>query len=182
MPRRPAATAALLAVMAACFLALMLPGTAAAESCAQRVIDDWSKHGRLTQTYPPSCLRAALRAVPEDLRDYSSITDDINAALQSGLGRGRHGGSGSGSTGSASGSGSADDRTARRLQLAAPPQSLYRQAIDNLGTSNAHSLPVPLLVLASLGGLLLASAAALAATKRVRAIRAGRSGTPPPSA
>jgi hypothetical protein len=173
MPRRPAAIAALLAVMAGVLLVLTLPATAAAQSCADQVIDDWSHNGHLTRTYPKRCLRAALRKVPEDLRDYSSIYDDINAALQAEL-VGKHGGSGSGSNGQGS-----NPNTTRRLQLSTPPRSLYRKAIDNLGTSSADSLPIPLLVLASLGGLLLATAAAMAAAKRIRTRRAGR--MPPPT-
>src|SRR5207248_8322849 len=55
-----------------------------------------------------------------------------------------------------------------------PPRSAYRRAIDNLGTSNADSLPIPLLVLASLGGFLLALAAAMTTTRRIRALRARR--------
>jgi hypothetical protein len=179
MPRRPTATAVLLALAAGALVALTLPGTAAAQSCAQRVIDDWSKNGRLTRTYPAPCLRAALKAVPEDLRDYSSISDDINAALQAQLGRGK-GLKGSGPNGPRS-SGTGSGGPARRLQSAKPSRSLYRKAIDNLGTSNADSLPIPLIVLASLGGLLLLSAAGLAGAKRIRSLRA-RSKLPPPAA
>ena len=64
---------------------------------------------------------------------------------------------------------------------AGPDRSAYRRALDNLGTSNADSLPIPLIVLAALGALLLVSAAGLAGTKRIRALRAARRGPPPPS-
>jgi hypothetical protein len=176
MPRRPAAIAVLLAVAASVLVAMTLPATAAAESCAQRVIDDWSKHGRLTRTYPARCLRAALQQVPEDLRDYSNLPAAIDAALQAQL-AGAKSGKGGGPNGQGPGSA---DRTQRRLAANEPSRSLYRKAIDNLGTGNAHSLPIPLLVLASLGALLLATAAGMAGTKRIRAIRARRSAAPPP--
>ncbi|HJW67232.1 MAG TPA: hypothetical protein VJ419_05545, partial [Gaiellaceae bacterium] len=55
----------------------------------------------------------------------------------------------------------------RKLQ-AAPPRSYYRKAIDNLGTTSADSLPIPLLVLAGLGTALLLTAAGLAARKRLK--------------
>src|ERR671931_1903965 len=58
----------LVATSGAALLLLALPATAAAKSCAQQVIDDWSLHGELTRTYSIHCLRAALDAVPEDLR------------------------------------------------------------------------------------------------------------------
>jgi hypothetical protein len=173
--------AAILPIMAATFsaalLLLALPGTAAAKSCAQQVIDDWSLHGELTRTYSVHCLRAALDAVPEDLRDYSNITDDIQAALQAQLARREN-------LDRAKRLGLTDTTSGgpnRSLQLSHPPPSLYRRAIDNLGTTSADSIPIPLLVLASLGGLLLLSAAGLAGAKRYKAMR-GRSKPTPPSA
>ena len=60
-----------------------------------------------------------------------------------------------------------------RAVQARPSQSYYRRAIDNLGTTNANSLPIPLLVLAALGTLLLLSAGGLAASKRLKARRPG---------
>jgi hypothetical protein len=50
-----------------------------------------------------------------------------------------------------------------------PAPSIYRKAIDNLGTTKADSLPIPLLVLAGLGTALLLTAAGLAAHKRLKA-------------
>ena len=170
--------AAIVPVLATFFamaaLALALPGTAAAKSCARQVIDDWSQHGELTHAYSARCLRAALDAVPEDLRDYSNITDDIQAALQAQLNRRAN-------LARAERLGITDSTRVgpnRSLQLSHPPRSLYRRAIDNLGTTSADSIPIPLLVLASLGGLLLLSAAGMTATRRIRAARAGRPGPP----
>jgi hypothetical protein len=165
----------LAATLAVGLLGLALPGTAAAKSCARQVIDDWSQHGELTRTYPISCLRAALDQVPEDLRDYSNITDDIQAALQAQLDRRAN-------LDRAKRFGIPDSSNAgpnRSLQVH-PPPSLYRRAIDNLGTTSADSIPIPLLVLASLGGLLLLSAAGMTATRRIRAVRARRSTPPSP--
>jgi hypothetical protein len=173
-PRLAAILPVLAATLAVGLLGLALPGTAAAKSCARQVIDDWSQHGELTRTYPIRCLRAALDQVPEDLRDYSNITDDIQAALQAQLDRRAN-------LDRAKRLGIPDSTNAgpnRSLQLSHPPPSLYRRAIDNLGTTSADSIPIPLLVLASLGGLLLLSAAGMTATRRIRAARAGRS-TPP---
>jgi len=160
------------AALAAGLLVLALPGTAAAESCAQRVIDDWSRHGELTHSYPIHCLRAALDQVPEDVRDYTSFTDDVEAALQAQLTRRQN-------LDRANRFGLGDDNGPNRsLQSARAPDSLYRRAIDNLGTTSADSVPIPLLVLASLGGALLLAAAGMTAARRIRAIRAGRSKPP----
>ncbi|HUK95703.1 MAG TPA: hypothetical protein VLU96_11715, partial [Gaiellaceae bacterium] len=61
---------------------LVLPGQAAAATpCWKKVLNDWS-NGRPIGTYPLHCYRDAIRNLPEDLRDYSSASDDIEAALQ----------------------------------------------------------------------------------------------------
>jgi hypothetical protein len=164
----------LLLAFAAGLLLLGLPGTAAAKTpCWKQVLNDWS-NGRQIGVYPLHCYRDAIRNLPEDLRDYSSAADDIQAALQAQIAKRTNrsiqseGGGGNGPTGQ-SGSTKSTESTS-----AAPPRSAYRRAIDNLGTSNADSLPIPLLVLASLGGFLLLLAAGMTATKRVRTLRARR--------
>ena len=149
-------------------LLLAFPATAAAKTpCWKQVLNDWS-NGRPIGVYPLHCYRDAIKNLPEDLRDYSEAADDIQAALQAQIAKrttrsiqsnglpssGKGGGKGGG--------------------VGAPPRSAYRRAIDNLGTSNADSLPIPLLVLGSLGGFLLALAAAMTTAKRIRALRARR--------
>jgi hypothetical protein len=161
-------TPLLSALVAGVLLALLLPGQAAAGTpCWKKVLNDWSK-GRAIGAYPLHCYRDAIRNLPEDLRDYSSAADDIAAAMQAQIAK-RGTRSPQGIGGSATGSGKSG---------AKPSRSAYRRAIDNLGTSNADSLPIPLLVLGSLGGALLALAAGMTATKRIRALRAGRRGPP----
>jgi hypothetical protein len=166
---------AVIAVVLVALLAGLAGGTAApaqakGKACWERVIDDWL-NGKPLNKYSPKCLQAALKNVPEDLRDYSDITDVISAALQNKLrggGGGTNGGTTSGS-GSSSGSGNENgDNTPRKLQNV-PDRSYYRRAIDNLGTTSADSLPIPLLVLAGLGTALLLTATGLAARKRLKA-------------
>ena len=53
-----------------------------------------------------------------------------------------------------------------------------RKAIRKLGGESADSVPIPLLVLAGLGGLLLMTAGGLATTKWIKTARAGRSRPP----
>jgi hypothetical protein len=181
MPKRRAALIPVLAALAAGVLvALFLPaGASAATPCWKKVLNDWS-NGRTIGAYPLHCYRDAIKHLPEDLRDYSSATDDINAALQAQIAkRGTRSPQGIGGPGSSNG-GSSTRRTASGAN-AGPDRSAYRRAIDNLGTSNADSLPIPLIVLAALGAVLLASAAGLAGTKRIRALRAARRGAPPPA-
>jgi len=193
MPKRRAvALIPILAALAAGLLvALFIPGQAAAATpCWKKVLNDWS-NGRTIGSYPLHCYRDAIRHLPEDLRDYSSAADDINAAMQAQIAKRNtrspqsfnnsnssngndHNNGSTGGTGS-SGGGSGPSATSN----AGPDRSAYRKAIDNLGTSNADSLPIPLIVLASVGAMLLLAAAALGTTKRIRAVRASRRGPPP---
>ena len=175
---RPAAiTLALLALVAGLAVAVAMPSSAAAagKPCWERVIDDWLDNGTIDGQYKPACYQQALKHVPEDLRDYSNITDAISAALSGSL----RAGSGTGNTshsgtGSDSGNGSSNAGKNRQTQ-GVPTQSLYSKGINSLGTTKASSIPIPLLVLAGLGALLLVSAGGLAASKRLK----GRALRPP---
>lgn len=157
------------------------PGRAAtAKPCWERVVDDWLDNGTIDGTYSPSCYQAALKHVPEDLRDYSNIDAAISVALQDTL---RSAGSSvkaaGGARQSSAVSGSKDGNateansrksgygTIRTLQNL-PRRSIYRRAVDSLGGTTANSLPIPLLVLAGLGSALFALALALAARSRIR--------------
>jgi hypothetical protein len=114
-------------------------------------------------------------------RDYTDITTAISVALQDAL---RDGGSSGGApdgvpgtSGSVAPSGglgtdgrsTANPRLTSRTLQHAPSRSIYRRAVDKLGTTSADSLPIPLLVLAGLGTALLVAAIALAARKRLSA-------------
>jgi hypothetical protein len=166
---RPAVISIVLAFVAGTLL-LALPGTAAAKTpCWKQVLNDWS-NGRTIGVYPLHCYRDAIKNLPEDLRDYSAAADDIQAALQAQIAKR------TGRTLQTNGGGASTHKGGKSGDSAAggAPQSAYRKTIDSLGTSNADSVPIPLLVLASVGGLLLALAAAMTTTKRIRALRARR--------
>lgn len=139
------------------------------------MLNDWS-NGRPIGVYPLHCYRDAIRNLPEDVRDYGNAADEIQAALQAQIAKRTNRSlqsEGGGGNGSSSGQGGSTTKSAESTS-AGPPHSAYRKAIDNLGTSNADSLPIPLLVLASLGGFLLLLAAGMTGTKRFRALRARR--------
>jgi cobalamin biosynthesis Mg chelatase CobN len=80
-------------------LLLSASTAAAGGTCPDRVIDDWADNARIDGTYPIDCYRAAIQALPEDLRSYSSAADDIRSAMQEQL-RSQNGGGSSGSSGS----------------------------------------------------------------------------------
>jgi hypothetical protein len=165
--RSAATTLLLVAALAGLAMGTSSPAAAKGTPCWERVINDWM-NGRSLEHYSVKCLQQAMKNAPEDLRDYSDINDVISAALQAKLRGG--GGSGTPSGGSSSAGDSKGDDTPRKLQ-GVPDRSYYRRAIDNLGTTSADSLPIPLLVLAGLGTALLLTAGGLAARKRIKARR-----------
>ena len=62
---------------------LLAPGRAAAATpCWKQIVTDWSVDGSIDKTYTVSCYRAALNNLPEDVRDYTSLGDDIQSAIQ----------------------------------------------------------------------------------------------------
>ena len=62
-------------------VALLTAAPAAAESCGQKVVDDWWAHGTVRGTYPVDCYRDALNLLPDDASTYSSAPDEIRRAL-----------------------------------------------------------------------------------------------------
>jgi hypothetical protein len=54
----------------------------AEQACGRAVLADWAD-GRIDGTYPDPCYHAAIDAMPEDLRAYSTAKDDISRALYS---------------------------------------------------------------------------------------------------
>jgi len=52
---------------------------AARPACADEILEDWT-NGALQSSYPADCYDAAIDALPEDLRAYTSAADDISRA------------------------------------------------------------------------------------------------------
>ena len=58
------------------------------DDCAQRVIRDWYSGGRVDKLYPLPCYRAAIRALPDDVLQYSDASAAIERALENARHRG----------------------------------------------------------------------------------------------
>jgi hypothetical protein len=164
----------LAAFVATLAVAASAPSLARAAPCWKRVVTDWSKDGVINGHYSPRCLRQAIRKAPEDARDYSSIIDDINAALLDTLGRGATGPPGqTGPSNPSVGNGDATDSmgpTGPGSKSAAKA----RRAVPHAGTAasapgHSRSLPLPLLVLAA---VVLAAALAAGSPPLVKRLRA----------
>lgn len=186
-PRSPITL--LCAALAAVAL-LAAPSTAAAaksEPCWKELINDWYD-GRIDKTYPAHCYREAQKHLPEDVRAYSSLEEDLERALASAT---RDGGPPNGNTpidplpdlgrnADPPAAGTDDPQTG------AFGNDDKREAfLDNWAPANADSIPIPLLVLASLAMLLLLAAIGSYLARRVQARRvpvtsSSRTRTPEP--
>ena len=72
---------ACLAIVAASLTVALPAGASSTDACAQRVIRDWYAGGRVDGVYPLRCYRAAIRALPEDVLQYSDARNEIERAL-----------------------------------------------------------------------------------------------------
>jgi hypothetical protein len=80
---RLAAARLVVVVCAAAAVLVTVPAetASAAEKCAARILRDWSDNHRIDHVYGLTCYRAAIKALPVDVRTYSSAEDDIRRAM-----------------------------------------------------------------------------------------------------
>ena len=76
--RFPALVAVVLSVLFA--LVVVERGSAARAQCAEAVLRDWTAGTLVGDAYPSDCYQAAIDALPEDLRAYTTAADDIRHA------------------------------------------------------------------------------------------------------
>jgi hypothetical protein len=133
------------------------------------VINDW-EDGQIDKTYPAQCYRDALKLVPADAQEYSTLPTDLNRALQSALANGKvPGGSIGNPFGAKYQQAIIHQRSISRVaqpfnhrdeialpQSDATPIPSVFCFIGACGSS-ATGLPVPLLILGGLAFLLLAA-------------------------
>jgi hypothetical protein len=148
-----------LLIVALAAAALATPTAAgAAAGCGTAVLKDWAD-GKLDRAYPVKCYQDALDAMPEDMRSYTTAPDDIKRALLARLRatRTHHG-----------------ELRGRTRQTVAAPRTTAREALSAAGvTTRATGIPLPLMVIAAVGlVLLLAGSAGLLG--RFRAARDSR--------
>jgi hypothetical protein len=168
MPKRLliAALAAALSLLAAS------PSVAhAATPCWKRVIKDWTADGIINGHYSPQCLRQAIDKAPPDLKDYSPIIDDINAALLDALAA-KNATNKSGVVRGPTNPGSPNPPGGKLTPKAA--KKLAEKAVPHAGTASSipdssRSVPLPLLILGSIVLALLLAAASPPLIQRLRA-------------
>ena len=181
MPRSSTlATSVFKAALAAALIAAALVGSAvrpataeAATPCWKVLLNDWYD-GRIDHTYAVHCYKDALKHLPPDVQTYSSAHDDILRALQSAITKQKNEHKNVGNnalppeTGGGSGTGGSgwdgrhrdhydvrdhDDRR-RRRRTASPAGNGNGGLAGTVGSDNASSIPVPLLILGGLALLL----------------------------
>lgn len=76
-------------LLLATLLAVVLPGhaSAAGTPCRNKIFNDWYPDGKIATTYPIACYRDALRHMPADAAIYSSLGDDVRAAMRAAMRR-----------------------------------------------------------------------------------------------
>ena len=146
----------------------------AATPCWKQVINDWTADGKIDGHYSPHCLRQAIKNTPEDLRDYSSIDDDINAALIDtfALKNGTNSGGGPGPNGAGSGTNGGGTNPSKVTAKEAKKRA--EQAVPHAGTAqsipaDSSTIPLPLLIMAGIAAAALLAAASPPLIQRLRA-------------
>ena len=132
---------------------------AAKSPCWRQILNEWVDNRQISPTYPLHCYREAIQHVPEDLRVYTDIEQDILAARQQAVRRQNF------REPAVSGGPSQAERRHD------PDASLFTQGFDKLGPNNADSMPLPLIILGGLALLLIAAGAAGLVSRRIRGRR-----------
>jgi hypothetical protein len=139
--------------------AAFTPGADAKVPCRNLIYNDWEQDGQIASTYPLGCYRDALRHIPSGDSVYTSLEDDIRAALQAAVAR-SHGQKVAAQVGHRF---SAANPSASPLGVAHPMMDERTHPLADAtttvaaspasATSSGGGIPVPLLVL---GGIALA--------------------------
>jgi hypothetical protein len=158
-----------LLLLATLLAAVALPGTsgAAGTPCRNKVFNDWYPDGKIASTYPLACYRDALKHLNLDARVYSSLGDDIRAAMNAATRR-SHGLKAPLQVGHGAKAIGANSVKNALVSLHSTP---HDQASTGV-VAAASGAPLPILVL---GGIALALAAAGAIGVGVRHARGRRS-------
>jgi hypothetical protein len=159
-------------------VALSTPVAASAKQpCWKDIMDDWYEDASIDGSYSQACYRAADQNIPQDLRDYSDLPNEIARARLRDIRESRE--AGERFPQGVGGANPVDDRNDDGGASGNSGDGAIGSALDALGPESADSAPIPLLILAGLALLLVAAGAAGLLTRRLQARRA-RTGGPPP--
>ena len=162
-------------------LAAFAPFTAgpagAAVPCRDRIYNDWYHDGKIATSYPISCYRDALEHVRTDALVYSSLGDDIRAAMQAALARTRDHTKVPAQVGTG-GAAKSPRSQANSPKSNGPPHDPSPEQVNNTlptatvaagaASGGGGGVPIPLLVLGGLALILTAVGAVGVVAKRRR--------------
>jgi hypothetical protein len=149
----------------------------AAVPCRDKIFNDWYADGRIASTYPHACYVDALHHIPPDAKVYSSLGDDITAAMRASLRRAegkvvpKQVGHGFTAQNALATSTMQPHDPSVGEPTAASSSAPVSSASSSAPVSSSSSTPVPILVL---GGLAIALAAAGAIGTGVKYARSRR--------
>ena len=172
-PARLTLFLAVLLASTAVVLSVGSPKASAAKPCWEQVIDDWTDNGRIDLSYSTSCLQASLSHVPEDVRAYSDFEEKVRQAIQATLRERRlQQVSGEAPTTSQAQRNQVEQIEEEERTPAREPDDKgpIRDALG-YGTTDASSVPLPLIILAALALVLLSAGAAAVAHRKLAARR-----------
>lgn len=156
--RRIAVSALVAAILGVVALSVGASVAAAKSACARQILNEWADNRQISTTYPLHCYREAIAAVPEDLRVYTDIEEDILAARQAAARQGFR-------------TPQVRTKPSQSDSQRDPDAGLFTQGFDKLGPNNADSMPLPLIILAGLALILVAAGAVGLVSRRFRAGR-----------
>jgi hypothetical protein len=157
--RRIAVSVLVAAILGTAALSVGASVAAAKTSCSRQILNEWVDNREISATYPLHCYREAIAAVPEDLRVYTDIEQDILAARQQAVRRQNLR------------EPAASNQPGQAERQNDPNADLFAQGFDKLGPNNADSMPLPLIILGGLALLLIAAGAAGLVSRRIRGRR-----------
>jgi len=151
-------------------LSVSAPPAAAQTPCWRQIINDWLDNEQINDTYPLHCYGDAIKHIPDDLAQYSSVIEDIQSARQQ-LVRNRQNVRRTQSVKPKGGGPQNPIRnpSQKATKAAEPPRKLFTAAFNKVGPRNADSVPLPLIILAGLAMLLIAAGGAGLVSRRLRA-------------
>lgn len=161
------------ALVAASALAVPAAASAAAAKedppCWKAIVNDWYDPP-IDGTYPIHCYRDALANIPDDLKNYTGLGDDIERALRERLHQPDTGNDQTPSIPDKTGGAAPPDDKGD----GGTPTPLGRDTdgvLAKIGPDDAESFPLPLLILGGLAVILMLAGAAAFVARRLQARR-----------
>jgi hypothetical protein len=161
-------------VLALVFAATTVSAADARTPCRNLIYNDWYQDGQIASSYPISCYRDALRHLGTGDQVYTSLEDDIRAAMQAALAR-QHGKKVADQIGHKFTTPVLVDSHQQPMKDEHPdstdpstPNERNLASASVASASHGGGVPTPLLVLGGLALVLLAAGAAGTAVRRRR--------------